>query len=270
MRRNNVIYFSQSLNKKLGFDDLAELLHPIVNEMCRFYSVVIQSDGNSNLTIRYAISENDEYNTITEKSVSRALLEALNAEDKPGVLSYVQPPLDLMIELYEPLIQKLAINQQRCWHNLEFHDLCQICRLTLITLYNKGYYIHKRLLEKSFNNAVLQEIRTRSQMIDTISFESSVEGEEDMEKITLKDTLCDVDEEYSKQDAEVKLANDLIFREVKDILIELIGERQFEQLFRDYANGHTTAWSRRKMQTIKTMFEMEGLTRQKFNNKYGR
>ena len=71
-------------------------------------------------------------------------------------------------------------------------------------------------------------------------------------------------------DDEIREMNLEIFKEVRDVLVDMIGPRQFEQLFRDYSKGHTTTWSRRKMVSIKTKFEQEGLTRNAFNKKYGK
>ena len=142
--------------------------------------------------------------------------------------------------------------------------------MTIVTLYNKGYYIHKRLLVKSFNNEVLREVRKLSQGVEVVSIETRSDGDEDMEKLTLGDTIRDWESEYDTRDKENDEISKMIFKEVKEILIETMGKRQFEQLLNDYANGHTTTWSRRKMQTVKSLFEKEQLTRQKFNNKYGR
>lgn len=272
MKYNNLFYFQQKINPEWCFEKVTAHVKSVMDEINCVYSVIFKySQEESCIIIRYSISENNSYNTIKEQDVMSKLKCILdhNHYDKP-ILDYLQPPLDLIVEIYEPLVHKLASIQHRRWQSLEYDDLCQMCRLTLVQLYDKGYYIHKSLLEKSFNNCVLQEIRNLSNEVNFISFETRVDGEEDMEKLTLEDTLYDVSEEqYNRDKEDIEITNH-IFEEVKSILIDLMGPRQFEQLFRDYANGHTSTWSRRKMQTIKVMFEKEGLNRQKFNNKYGR
>lgn len=267
---NNVFYFQHDIDISWDVTKITDCISTVLSEFPKVYSLLIRKlqDNDSMIVLRYAISETDKFNTIDKSMIFAKVFEILNGlMDKP-ILGYIQPPLDLIVEIYDPLVHKLSTKQHRKWKMIDYDDLCQICRLTLILLYNDGYYIHKSLLEKSFNNAVLQEVKKLSHEVNFVSFETQVEGE-DMEKLTLEDTLHDVDEERKKQDEESEEISKMIFTEVKDILVDVMGERQFEQLFRDYANGHTSTWSRRKMQTVKNLFEQQGLTRRKFNNKYG-
>lgn len=275
MKRNDVIYFQQKVNGLWSEEKIEECIKTVMDEIGNIYTLLIIVDGASenSYVVRYGISNVENYNTIKEEQVINKVLSSIKEnekEQKKHIIGHIQPDLELMVNLYEPLIQKLATFQKSRWRMLEYDDLCQICRMTLVILYNEGYYIHKNLLEKAFNNAVLQEVRKLSLEINIVSLEEPAEGNEDMEKITLKDTICDISAEHEKQDGESKEISDEIFSEVKNILIEIMGERQFEQLYRDYAKGHTSTWSRRKMQTIKRLFEQEELTRKKFNNKYGR
>lgn len=274
MKHNNLFYFHQEICVSWSEDQIQKHIDVVMNEIGSAYSVIILSDRSNNdrYRIRYAVSETEKYNTVSKKNVVDKIASCIAQPSILGkmVVGYIQPPVDLMVELYDPLIHKLATKQHRCWQQIEYEDLCQMCRMTLVLLYNKGYYIHKSLLEKAFENEVLQEMRKISSDVKFVSFETHEGGGEDMEKLTLGDTICDTDLENKKQDEEsIQISNE-IFNEVKSILIDIIGERQFEQLFRDYANGHTSTWSRRKMQTIKAIFEKEGLTRKLFNNKYGR
>ena len=275
MKQNNVFYFEQEVDSNWNDDSIRKHVETVMCEFVNIYSVliVIKDTNSSKYNIRYAISETEKYNVIDKENVLNVVLSSIRKDlNNKGkhIVGHIQPPIDLMIDLYDPLIQKLAMKQHRHWQQIEYEDLCQICRMTLVLLYNKGYYVHKRLLEKSFNNEVLQEVRKLSSDVKFLSLETNENGDEDMEKLTLKDTICDMDLEYEKQDTENKEISNQIFDEVKAILIDIMGERQFEQLFRDYANGHTSSWSRRKMQTIKAIFEKEGLNRKIFNNKYGR
>ena len=275
MERNNLFFFEQEVDGTWGDDVIAKHILTVMDEIDRVYSIVVISDqkNTSKYIIRYAISETDRYNVIVKENVLKTVISSIKNDiehDNKRIVGYLQPPIDLMVDLYEPLIHKLATKQHRYWQQIEYDDLCQICRMTLVLLYNKGYYIHKRLLEKAFNNEVLQEVKKISSDVKIISLETSENGDEDMEKLTLRDTICDLDQEYEKQDKIDREISFQIFTEVKELLTDIIGERQFEQLFRDYVNGHTSTWSRRKMQTIKALFEKEGLTRRSFNNKYGR
>ena len=87
--------------------------------------------------------------------------------------------------------------------------------------------------------------------------------------VTIADMVPDtklLDEQDDKENEEVMTQ---IITEVKDIIIDLIGPRQYDQLLREYANKQTTPWSRKLMYTIKAkLFDM-GITIKSFNKYYG-
>lgn len=268
MKYNKLFSIKQNIPINDNIDYLKKSICRTLEELGNIYSyiVVLYED---NYVITYHICETSEYNCLNKNDVIENIVKTICEGENRKIICYGQPPLDLMIELYDPLVKKLSLEQNKRWKCMEYEDLCQICRMTIVNLYNKGYYIHKRLLRKSFENEVLQMVK-KITPIEIVSMENRLEGDNDMEKIRLEDTISDDSYELENETRDVEECSKNTFNEIKEILIELMGERQFEQLFRDYANGHTTSWSRRKMQTIKAFFEKEGLTRQKFNNKYGR
>lgn len=73
----------------------------------------------------------------------------------------------------------------------------------MCTLYNKGYYIHKRLLERSYNNEVLHMIRKQRGAPQIVSFEDEMQNTDDL---TLADTLVDEHAEELIKQAEKELA----------------------------------------------------------------
>lgn len=276
MKRNQLLYFEQVINENDEDGIISTKVGTVMDELELIYSyaVIVQRGAEVNYLIKYAISENPRYNTLSKDVVIAGILDTIKKDKESQgkyIIGHKQPPLELMIELYEPLIQKLSTEQKNKWRFLEYEDICQICRLTFVILYEKGYLIHPKLLSKAFNNAILQEVRGSSYTVDYLSLESKIDGQgEDMEKLTLEDTLRDTTEEEMQDEQECREISENIFSEVKEILIDMMGVRQFEQFYRDYTNGHTTTWSRRKMQSIKQRFEQEGLTRQIFNNKHGK
>ena len=191
-------------------------------------------------------------------------------KEQKRVLGYNQPDIEVMIEAYDPLVNKLAKQQNEHWKCFEHEDLCQMCRLTMLKLYRKGYYIHKRLLYKSFNNDILMSLRHERDRPTIVSFEDTFykTASADSEKLLVADIVPDT-ELIEKEELELYEENTrLIFEEVKEIIVELIGIRQFNELMRDYGNKHTTTWSRKCMQKIKNHFAKLGLTRKEFDNKY--
>jgi hypothetical protein len=90
----------------------------------------------------------------------------------------------------------------------------------------------------------------------------------DSEALCLADIVPDeslIAEEQRKWEEE---GERLIFEELKEIIIDYIGIRQWNELLRDYGNGHTTSATRKKMQKIKSYLNSLGLTRREFNKRY--
>lgn len=276
MKKNDILYFQQTIDEDESEESILQKIDAICEEVPQVYSYTIAVNRGENVSyvINYGLSENDRYNTITKEDIKEGVINTVRTDRENNgkyIIGHKQPPLELMIELYEPLVQKLARIQCSRWRFLEYEDVCQICRMTIVILYNKGYFIHKRLLYTAFNNAILQEVKTLASTVDFVSIDSKIDntGVEDMDKIRLIDTIRDTDAEEAEMDEEEREIRDSTFKDVRDLLVEMMGYRQFQQFYNDYAKGHTTPWSRRKMQTIKTAFEQKGLTRQSFNNKYG-
>ena len=268
--KHNILYFTQYLLLNDTDDNIRIQLQTVMNEIQKVYSYVIHVN-QTHFVVRYALSEYEKYNTYNKNEVIGCILDDIEKYRERGgkyIIGFRQPNIDILVEVYEPLVQKLAKQQHDLWRMLEYEDLCQMCRMTLVVLYNKNYFIHKKLLQKSFNNHVLQDIRRNISDFEIISLDTKCDGD-DMDKLSLRDTIRDVQEEFLEMDKKADETSKDIFDEVKDIIVDIIGERQFEQLYRDYRNGHTTTWSRRKMQTLKVIFQREELTRGKFNNKYG-
>lgn len=219
--------------------------------------------------VNYMVSQNKEYNTINTLDAMLNIIEIIvNDSVHDRVIGYNQPSIDVLIETLQPLVHTLAKEQYDHWKCFEYDDLVQMCNLVICELYNKGYYIHKSIVRKSFMNYVLMQLRPKRDEPQIISIHQRFHGTDDMEKLTIGDTI--VDESYQIEDEESydREVIAMIFAEVKDIIIDLIGPRQFDQLFRDYGMKHTTSQTRRMMQKIKTHFANMGITMKEFKNKY--
>lgn len=248
----------------------------ILNSFKNIYSYIVyaiyKEDVVSKYTIQYVISQKEVFNTISAaKTISEILIlfaEGINTNKK--IVAYGQPTLEVALEAYDPLIHKLAKYENAKWKHLNYEDLCQTCRLVMCKLHRKGYYLHKRLLQKSFANEVLMSIRHERNAPIILSFEDCFyrKASGDSEDLTVADIVPDLSIEEDKEKELEEEAEKLIFEEVKEIVVELIGIRQWNELMRDYGNKHTTAWSRKLMQKIKHHFETLGLSRKDFEKKY--
>lgn len=234
-----------------------------IQETCPYkfiYSYIIYTEPDiffkdiNNLRIQLNISSVPLYNTIELKTavdgIEKICVNELANKTGKKVIGYKQPPIEIMLEAYDNLVLKLAKTAAMHWQQLEYEDLCQTCRLVMCNLYNKGYYLNKSLVEKSFNNAVLCSIRKDKMKPIIISFESLLDNKDDS-NLSIKDTLINQDLENENYDKENDNWNIDILKELQIVLGALITQRQLDQLLREYSTKNVTPLSAKKIQTIK-------------------
>ena len=270
----NVLFNAQiELNSEMSQEKMCEILMLSFGDSERIYSYIIyftQGNLRESYTVKYMISECDANNTIdtVEATAEILLIIGKDKQEKQRIIGYRQAHLDKLIELLQPLVRKLAYTQHHRWQHLEYEDLCQMCNMAIVDLYNKGYYIHKSLIEKTFNNMVLMELRHDRDKPSVVPLEQAFNGTEDLEKLTIADILADPEDQLLKEEMDLKENKQWTFQEVKEIIIGLIGTRRFDRLFRDYGNGHTTAVTQKEMQRLRQHFAKLGLTKKEFDNRY--
>jgi hypothetical protein len=256
---------------------VADMLEQSLEGIDCIYSYIVYAEYDDKDVKSYCvqcnISQTDRYNTLAIKDVIRDVTDIINNYETmkhKKVIGYGQPDVALMLEAYDPLVNKLASIQNNKWDMYTYEDLCQICRLEILTLYRKGYYIHKRLVEKAFINRLLMNTRHERNKPLCLSFEDVFykTSSSDSEKLQVADTIPDTDLIEKEKEEEERIAESLIFEEVKAIIIDLLGPRRWDELLRCYGSNVTTATTRKNMQIIKNYFEKLGLSRKDFNKKY--
>lgn len=271
-KENKILNFEQII--KVG-DDVANEIRKMFNNIGRVNSAVVYGEYDNGVLkafrIKYNVSQCDDYNTIECIPFVRHVINELgklSPNDEKYVICYMQPPLDMLVKLYKPLVLKLAKEIHQYWQHLEMEDLIAMCNLVICDLYYKGYYVHKSLIRTSYINYVLMHIRKDKNKPTMISLDQEYSKTDDDDKVTVADMIADtsmVDELEDKYDCEV---NSRVLQEVKEIVIDFIGPRQYDQLVREYGNKSTTAWSRKLMTTIKAhLFEM-GINVKSFSKYY--
>ena len=126
-------------------------------------------------------------------------------------------------------------------------------------LYKKGYYIHKHLLEKSFINYVLMSLRKERDKPSLVSLNDVFSKSEGQDDLTFADTLIDYNELYEQQDKEDEEEYQQILNEERKNVIDIIGERRYSQLVREYGNNMTTGSGRMAVQKVKQKLRKDGL-----------
>lgn len=273
MHKENKL-FNVTINLKLN-DDVYNELNCTLKELGKINSCIVYNLYDENKLdgwrVNFNISQTNKYNTLKPCDVCKYITEHI-AISKEGTNShincYMQPSIELLIKLYKPLIIKLAKEQHDRWRYLEMEDLIQMCNLVICDLYFKGYYVHKRLLQRAYNNYVLMHIRKDKDKPVVISLEQEYSKTDNDDKVTVADMIPDVKQLNDINDKDDEEVQSKILQEVKDIVIDFIGPRQYDQLLREYTNKQTTPWSRKLMQTIKShLFEM-GISKKSFDKYY--
>lgn len=272
MRDNVISKIVVNVDKDVNKSQLCEILmKPVATNYDKIYSYLIYAKYNETIldgwTVEYNVSQSNEYNTInTDDAIIEIAITILNhrkSKETSYVIGYKQPDITLMCKLYEPYIKKLASEQKQHWPYLEYEDLCQMCRLVMITLYKKGYYLHKSLLEKSFINYVLMHIKSQRNKPVILSLDDTFSKSEGNDDITFADTIPDMQELYERQDKEDEEEKQELIKQKREIVITIVGSRVYDQLVREYGNSCTTGSGVRTVQRIKEKLRKEGVIRRK-------
>ena len=275
MADNVLMHVKQKISAATDIKRVEEILCETFDGIDNIYSYLIYAEYDVNpiqYTIQYNISQNEDLNTLTLEDVLTGVIHVLESVDitkKKKIVGYGQPSLEIVLQTYDPLVHKLARYQKDRWKQYDYDDLCQICRLVMVRLYRKGYYIHRRLLQRSFENEVWMDVKKhRGERL--VSFEDTfytpISGTS--EELVFADIVPDEEALEKEKEQEEKEINLLIFNEVKELITDYIGVRQWNELMRDYGNNHTTSWSRKMLQKIKKYMAELGITRKDFINKY--
>ena len=270
----NILFNSQiELNSDMDVSKMCQVLMYSLSNDERIYSYVVyynETPERKHYTVKYMVSQDDSNNTIDAIDAAAEIIKIITDDkiEKKYIIGYRQPPLDKLIVLLQPMVHKLAKIQHNHWKRFEYEDLCQMCNMAIVELFNKGYYIHKSLVEKTFSNMVLMELRRYSNEPCIISLEQNFNGDDDLEKLTIADVIADEDDLNEQIELEIRANKDWTYEEIKNIIVNHIGQRQFDQLLRGYSNNATDGATRKTMKRIKSYLNKLGITKKELNNRY--
>lgn len=248
------------ITKNIPLDTDIVSLSTILSEIIpdKMYSYLLRKT-NTHWNCLFTISAIDKYNSITYDDALSKIAKYFYNKTITGI--YEQPSLDIMYEVFLPYMHKLTRQQHLQWQFLEYEDLFQMCCVSLCKLHRKNYYIHRNLLKTTYFRDVLISIRKQRTDFKLISLDTMY-GKDD--SLRIEDTLEDIS--YLKQQDTSEHVDQVlqIFAQVKDLVIDMIGERRYEQLYREYASKNTTNAGRHTMRRLKSKFNNENITMRSF------
>lgn len=269
--------FIRKTTISLDNDYTPEEIEHIVAEIiyCDLYSFFVGRKDN-HIVIKTAVSIIPEYNTLVYpepiETITQSISDYMITLSDVKCICFGQPPIELIAELYQPMIHKMASRLLVNWKQFEYDDLVGMGNQVMIELYRKGYYLNKALIWTALNNEVLMKCRKfKYQPIIVSIFDcTKADIKIDNEELTYGDMVEDDSYNEEKEREDEQQLEKYTFEQVKEIIIEKIGERQWNEVWRDYGKGHTTGRSQAAMRRIKAYFNELGLTRQDFINGYRR
>lgn len=170
------------------------------------------------------ICENNDANRVSVSDIARMLNKP--AEESTRV--YINAPLDVWLREFEPMLCSLVATISPSYGSLnytddEFKSLLYLC---VIRLYNGGYYLHKRIVQRAFVNALNLECRRLKYDNITESLDAPLGYDEHGEAYTRMDVLADTSDEEQRQterDAE-------LFARIKAAMLTEISEMEFNRI----------------------------------------
>lgn len=275
MKINNLFNLTYDIDVRYDRSKVVSEFADIFCDVTHIYSYIIyrkydtfvdeEQDEILSYKVDIKISEIPEYNTIDTSTLADEVLDKIegphNIPTTMAVAGYRLPPLEILYDALQPLILSLAQKQHRYWKKLPLDDLCQICALCLVKLYNGGYYIHKQLLDKAFCNEVLRTVRPEKYMPTMVPYDMKVgDG-----SYTLAETIEDVDAADRLDDITISDKTEL-FEEQLKIVKEILTPRQYDQLLFEYGTKNTTGYGQGLVRRVKEKLRQENISTQTILN----
>jgi hypothetical protein len=152
--RNEVYSFKTEIPLDITYDLLSKTIENLLQSVEKIYAYFV-GRKNDLITIRIHCSTVDEYNTFDKcdviETILSSIIDYLVALTKVKCICFGQPPLDLLVELYQPMLVKMAHKIHNQWNMFEIDDIVSMANLTVVKLYRQGYYIHKQLIWTALN-----------------------------------------------------------------------------------------------------------------------
>lgn len=271
MSRNELISYQIPLALNASKESITAAINDHLTTYSHVYSWILY-DKTNEYRLDVLVSETVRYNTLLVETLPSIVYEILSKyranrqEGRKNAIAFRQPPLEILCETYKPLIYSLCIQQHTCWPQIELEDLIQMCNLRICVLYQQGYYIHKRLLNKSFANAVLMFLRPERYKPQTISLDQiskSKSGDDEsvnrVEVIEDESATQRMDEAIDEIDG--CTFEDLVSKEMRSIVLEFVSQRTYDQWCLEYGTKTVSRSTASQVNALKSKLSVLGINR---------
>lgn len=204
-----------------------------LNEPFAFSAIMTpdkQNIGCSKLKINRVNPPEENPYTVTE-----LILLLFSQEPSQNGIRYVQPSIEQWLTTFRPLLMTMVNRVHPRYDNLipEREELISILYLTIITLYNKGYYLHQTIIHKSFVNALNMECRKLKGLQNIDSLDAPIGEDDEGKNMSLLDQIPDNDSTAWAREALFYTDEDRksdMFEKIKARMLEDMSELAFERI----------------------------------------
>lgn len=178
--------------------------------------------------------------------------------NKNGV-RYIQPPLEQWLVAYKPLLMTLINKIHPRYEQLipDREEMLSLLYVTIVKLYNKGYYLHQTLLKKSYINELNMECRKLKGLLNIDSLDAPIGKDDDGKDVTLYDQVADqTSAAWAMQSllyTSIDYKSDL-FEKVKARMLEDMSELAFERILIQLKSGTVDRSTSYKLDKYRQIF----------------
>lgn len=269
MQRNELVNYHIHFVRNYTRENIRQALTDTLGDITHVYSWILYDKKNEYL-LSILVSETRVYNTLLVNNIADDILQALTqyhkTDKRKQVITHKQPPLEILCETYRPLVYSLCIQQHTYWPQIELEDLIQMCNLRICILYQQGYYIHKKLLNRAFANAVLVFLRPERYKphiasLDEIS-DSKSGGDENVSPLeVIEDESASEEIQNAIDEMDGYTFEDLLSSEMRNVVLEFVSQRTYDQWKIEYGTKTVSRQTASQVNALKSKLSALGINR---------
>lgn len=192
-------------------------------------------------------NENNTY-SLSEPNITKFLETCLSA---PNNIHYINAPLAKWIVQYRPMMCQLVEEAYPTYKKMypEKDDLYGILGYTITYLYNKGFYLHKYIIKRSFINNLNKSIRKQKHFQDCKSLDAPIceEG-----AATLADIVPDSNDVITRFEEDEY--NHFLFELIKEEMLKTMSQLSFDMILVQLESKTLTPASSKVLSKMRAKF----------------
>lgn len=241
-----------------------ETLQDIIAEVCDegnvgpdehfvFSAIITPDEANNCRALKLNCSLQSDNNLFTVRDTVIKLFTKKNLP--PSNIVYIQPPIECWLSTFRPLLFTMVNRVEMQYKKLipDRDDLLSILYMTVLSLYNKGYYLHKTLIFKSYLKSLNKECRKIKNFQNIESLDAITGYDNDDKPIALIDSLVDPD---SVVDDTKEYWQDM-FKQLKELMLESMSQLQFDRIMIQLATNTVDRSTSYKLNKFREMLNPE-------------